>query len=222
MTLHSSLQKHNSLVDYLDKWFRLIQGKHADQMKCACGCAQCCHGLFDISLPDALWAARAFGKLPQEIRSGVAKASSEIQEKIAQEGTELQAPFFLNKISQDRIDQLVESVHGVGCPLLDDNDGCLIYEDRPVACRLEGVPMVDFYDGVFGDWCELNFKESIPPDLAEDLRLDYYELQAVEQEVTAHLSHHLLGSRQEEVTVFLPSVIASFDTFWINWIHHEF
>jgi len=218
MILHSSLQKHNSLVDYLDKWFRSIQNKYADQMQCKGGCAQCCQGLFDISLPDAMRAAHAFGMLPQEIKAGVIKASSEIQEKIALEGTELQHPFFLNKLSPDRIDQLAGSVHDVGCPLLDDNDRCLIYEDRPIACRLEGVPMVDLHDGVFGDWCELNFKQGVPSELAEDLRLDYYQLQEVEEEVTAHLSSLLLGNRQKEVTVFLPSVIASFDTFWIKYI----
>ncbi len=218
MILHSSLQKHNSLANYLDKWFRLIRDKYADQMQCGCGCAQCCHGLFDISLPDALLTARAFGLLPREIKSGIIEASSEIQEKIALEGRELQDPFFLDKLSQDRIDQLAESVHDGGCPLLDDNNRCLIYEDRPIACRLEGVPMVDIHDGVFGDWCELNFKEGVSSELAADFRLDYHELQAVEQEVTAHLSSLLLGSRQEEVTAFLPSVIASFDTFWIKWI----
>lgn len=218
MTLPSALQKHNDLVNYLDKWFQLIQDKYTDQMQCGCGCAQCCHGLFDISLPDAMRAAHAFGMLPKEIKTSVTKASSEIQEKIALEGKELQAPFFLDKLSPDRIDELVGSVHDVGCPLLDVNDRCLIYEDRPISCRLEGVPMVDLQDGAFGDWCELNFNDGISSELAEDLRLDYYELQVVEQEVTASLSSHLLGSRQEEVTVLLPSVIASFDTFWIKYI----
>ena len=78
--------------------------------------------------------------------------------------------------------------------------------------------MVDPHDGVFGDWCELNFKEGVSSGMEEHLRLDYYELQEVEQEATAYLSSLLLGSRQEEATVFLPSVIASFDTFWIKWI----
>ncbi len=218
MILNGLMQEHDNLVGRLDKWLRSIRDKHNDQIQCACGCAKCCHGLFDISLPDALRTASAFGMLPQDIQSACANRSSIIRRKIIQEEGELQAPFFLNEISEERIDQLVECVHDVRCPLLDDNARCLIYEDRPIACRLEGIPMMDSNDGLFGDWCELNFKEGISPAMAEDLRLDYYELQAIEQEVTANLSHHLLGSRHERVTVFLPSVIAAFDSFWIKWI----
>ncbi len=38
-----------------------------------------------------------------------------------------------------------------------------IYE-RPMACRLEGVPMVDTRHGLLGDWCDLNFTGGVPED----------------------------------------------------------
>ena len=216
--LISLLQEHDNLVDRLDNWFQSIQNRYADQMQCARGCAHCCYGLFDVSLLDAFRIAQAFGILPQEIKSAAAAASSAIQKKIIQEGRELREPFFLNKISEERIDQLVEYVQDARCPLLDDNDHCLIYEHRPIVCRLEGIPIVDSQDGLFGDWCELNFKEDISSAMTEDLQLDYYELMATEQQIAENLSHHLLGSRQKEVTVFIPSIIAAFDSFWIKWI----
>jgi Fe-S-cluster containining protein len=222
MTRREIFQKHDNLVARLDRRFRFIREKYADHMQCARGCAQCCHGLFDISLPDALRASQAFGMIPQKIRSAASSRSSAIQDEIVREGRDLQEPFVLNEISGERIDELAESVSGVRCPLLDENDHCLIYEGRPIACRLEGIPMVDSHDGLFGDWCELNFKEGISPALEEDLRLDYYELQSVEQEAAADLSERLLGIRQEDATIFLPSVIAAFDSFWIQWIRHEF
>ena len=81
MTRPALYRKHDDLVNRLDTRFRFIHGKYADQMSCGRGCAQCCHGLFDISLPDALRVARAFGMLPQEIRSAAAKRSSVIQNK---------------------------------------------------------------------------------------------------------------------------------------------
>ncbi len=214
MTVHLLLSKHNRLLQYIDQWFRSIQAKCGDQMQCGRGCAQCCYGLFDVSLPDAFRVAEAFRLLPAEIRSMVADRASAIQERICQEGTELRAPFFLNEISLDRIDQIVEQIPNIRCPLLDESDCCLTYRHRPLACRLEGVPMVDSHDGLFGDWCELNFKGGVSAELSEYLGLDYYEIQATEQEVTGHLAHHLLGSRQEEVTIFIPSIIAGFDIFW--------
>jgi Fe-S-cluster containining protein len=183
-------------------------------MQCGRGCARCCYGLFDVGLPDAFRVAKAFGALPEEIRFEIGDRASVIQEKIRQEGSELRNPFFLNAISQYRIDQLVERIQEVRCPFLGECHDCLIYEDRPLACRLEGIPMVDSNDGLFGDWCELNFKEGISSELTQDLRLDYYEIEAVEQEVTEYLSEYMLGNRQAQVTVFIPSVIASFDSFW--------
>jgi hypothetical protein len=75
--------------------------------------------------------------------------------------------------------------------------------------------MVDINDGLFGDWCELNFKEGVSAELAEDLRLDYYEIQTIEQEVTGHLSQYFGASPQKEATLFIPSVIAASDVFRI-------
>jgi Fe-S-cluster containining protein len=208
------VEKHNKLLQYLDDWFRSLQAKHADRMQCGPGCARCCHGLFDVSLPDALRIAKAFGTLPAEARSAAANRASAIQAKICQEAAELRAPFFLNAISQDRIDQLAERIQDVRCPLLDERNSCRIYDHRPLACRLEGIPMVDSRDGPFSDWCELNFKEGVSAELAEDFRLDYYEIHAIEQEVTEYLSQYLLASRQEQITLFIPSVIDAFDGFW--------
>jgi len=43
-----------------------------------------------------------------------------------------------------------ESARSPRCPLLGSHDECLVYECRPLACRLEGAPMVDSRDGPFG------------------------------------------------------------------------
>ncbi len=201
------LQKHTRLLQHLDERFRTIQSMHAEQMQCGRGCAQCCHGLFDVSLPDAVRIVDAFAVLSQEKRSWVIPSASAIQERIQKEAAELQEPYFLNALSPERIDQIVESVPDVRCPFLDDADSCLIYAHRPLACRLEGIPMVDSRDGLFGDWCELNFRGGVSAELAEDLRMDYYEVQAIEHEVTGRLSQILLGSRQDEATAFIPSIL---------------
>ncbi len=59
--------------------------------------------------------------------------------------------------------------------------------------------MVDARDGLFGDWCELNFTAGISPQMAEDLRLDYYGIQETE----------------EGPTIFIPSVICA-EPWFIN------
>lgn len=208
------LEKHDKLRQSLDRWFGSVRTRYAALMVCGRGCIQCCHGLFDISLPDAFRLAEGYGTLSEELQVAIANRASAIQHRICQNEVELKAPFFLHTLSQERIDWLIYRMPRIRCPLLDEQDSCLLYDYRPIACRLEGVPMVDTRDGLFGDWCELNFKEGVFPETARDLSLDYYEIQAIELEATGNLSEVLLASRQEEATVFVPSVIAAFGSFW--------
>ena len=191
--LRVPLQRHNRLLEKLAERLRYIQMKYADRMRCARGCALCCQGLFDISLPDALRISNGFHALPEQTREEVVERAMAIQRKSAKELQDLSPPFFLDSISQGRIDEMVANIGDVRCPFLDKRDSCLIYEYRPIACLLEGIPMVDAQDGLFGDWCNFNFREGVSLEMAEDLRLDYYEIQEIED-----------GS-----TIFIPSVIAA-------------
>jgi len=202
------------MVRRLDAWFRSVQIQNAAQMQCGPGCAQCCHGLFDISLPDAVRIAGAFDMLQGGVQASVKDRSSAIQQRICRDAPELREPFFLNAMSHETIDCIADSLPNVRCPLLDDGNRCLVYEARPVACRLEGIPMVDCRDGLFGDWCELNFLEGVTPEQTKSLKLDYYEIQSVEQEAGKSILECLPENPKMEVTVFIPSIIASFATFW--------
>jgi hypothetical protein len=214
MTARRLLQRHDTLLERLDAWLGRLQARHGDQMRCTRGCARCRHGLFDVSLPDALRIAEAFGMLPGEVRSAITNRASAIQKRIGQEGAELRAPFFLNAISQDRVDQIVDRIPGVRCPLLDGATAVSSMAAGLSPARLEGAPMVDSHNGLFGDWCELNFKGGVSEESAQDLRLDYYEIREIEQQVTKDLSHYLPANSREEATLFIPSIIAEFGRFW--------
>jgi Fe-S-cluster containining protein len=182
-------------------------------MQCGRGCALCCHGLFDISLPDALELARGLASLPVDVFAQVRARAEETQQKILSSAPELESPYFLNVLSEPQVDAIVANAHAPRCPLLGPDNGCLVYEHRPLACRLEGIPMVDTRDGLFGDWCELNFTSGVPEEIRKDLRQDYYELQNIEDIATQVLSEAILNERHTQLTVFIPSVIAGFE-FW--------
>lgn len=53
-TVHPWLQRHREFLVGVERWFESIRRKHSGEMQCGRGCAPCCRGLFDISLPDAL------------------------------------------------------------------------------------------------------------------------------------------------------------------------
>ncbi len=203
------LSRYRQLLRQTEKWFSSLKEKYADSVRCGRGCSQCCYGLFDVSLPDAFVIAAAFGALPEGIRSKVSDRARGIQQRIENHLAPFSEPFLLDAVLQDRIDEIVDAIPDVPCPFLGSSSECLIYENRPLACRLEGFPMIDAQDGLFGDWCELNFVEGLPPESSRDFRLDYYEMQAVEREATRSLSRRLCGRQVDEAAVFIPSVIAS-------------
>jgi hypothetical protein len=91
---------------------------------------------------------------------------------------------------------------------------CLIYERRPLACRLGGLPMVDRQDGLFGDWCELNFKNGVSPAALKDLEYDYDELQNIEEVATEVVSEEVTGRKRRQLTVFMASIVTEFESCW--------
>ena len=198
----------------VDGWFDSICTRYATEMQCGRGCALCCHGLFDISLPDAVRVAEAFGRLPGEVRTSVEGRAAEIQSVIEWEAPELRSPCLLNVVPEERIDRIVENAGSPRCPFLGEHAECLIYDNRPMACRLEDVPMVDLQDGLFGDWCELNFTSGVSEQALRDLGRDYYGMQEVEEAATESLSKTLLGEKLSVATVFIPSLVVEFDRFW--------
>lgn len=214
MTVAALMHNYNALLEDVDRQFQRVRARHAPRISCGKGCARCCCGLFDVSLPDAVRLAGALDQLSENMRAMVAARASVLHSQLLQAEPQLETPFFLQALPPDRIDRLVESIPDARCPFLDDQDHCLVYPQRPLACRLEGLPMVDIQDGLFGDWCALNFRVGVTPELEADVRRDYYGMQAVEREATALLTQYLCGRRQEDVTLMIPSVVAAFDSFW--------
>lgn len=208
------MRHYSDLLQDVSARFRKIQSRHQNLMRCKSGCVRCCHGLFDISLPDAIHVAAGVAALPPEAKANVAMRAADIQKKISREEPAWAPPFLLRMEDDPLIERIVARVPNARCPLLDKADACLIYPHRPLACRLEGLPMVDEQDGLFGDWCEFNFLDGVSSQEQDELQRNYYELQETERTSTLHLSELLLGERLEVLTVFIPSLIAELDNFW--------
>ncbi len=211
---HPWMKRHKEFLAGVDAWFASVRQKQAGQMQCGRGCALCCRGLFDISLPDALMLAEGLnGLTPEQLAR--AKANAEvIQAGIQMGAPELRTPHFLDVLDEKQVDMIVEQASSPRCPLLGPENQCMVYEHRPLACRLEGLPMVDVNDGLFGDWCELNFTGGVPREALKDLENDYYGLQEVEQIATEILSDELFKERRRDATVFIASIIADFEDYW--------
>jgi hypothetical protein len=73
--------------------------------------------------------------------------------------------------------------------------------------------MVDVHDGLFGDWCELNFKEGIPEKALADLKQDYNHIDQLQESRSAAFAKRA-GISDHHVVTLIPSVIAEYESFW--------
>lgn len=217
----SVLEEYQHLMMELDTWFRSIRIKYGARMQCGKGCILCCCGLFDVPLPDAFRVAAGYKRLSPSVQEDVMRCARILQTGLLQEAPDLEEPFSLGRITEDRIDRLTDLFDDVRCPFLTAEDECLIYEYRPSACILEGVPMVDFRDGLFDDWCKLNFTGRIDQEVEKDLRLDYYEIEATVRRISENLAARMPSPHPVETTMFIPSVVISFESFWQDLLREQ-
>ena len=196
----------------LDEWFGQIRTKYAADMQCGKGCTACCYGLFDITLADAADVAKGFAGLPEDLQERVYSKASGLHHRVREITPGVSTPTIFPE-DDPRLDQIVNAVDMAPCPCLGDAGECLIYENRPLACRLEGVPMVDLQDGLFGDWCELNFKDGVPEKALTDLKQDYNHIDQLQETKSAAVARQAGISDHRAVTL-IPSVIAEYGSFW--------
>jgi hypothetical protein len=86
--------------------FNKIREKYSAHMQCGKGCTACCHGLFDISLADAVEVARGFSELPLQVRKEVHSRASHLHSSIRTAAAALPEPTLVNE-DDSRIDHIV-------------------------------------------------------------------------------------------------------------------
>ena len=123
-----------------DAVFERIRHDHAQCVTCKEGCSDCCHALFDLSLVEAMYINRAFQQAfdygPQ--RSAILTRAAETDRQL----TRLKRELFREEKSGKSPEAIMEEAARIKCrcPLLGDDDRCLLYQARPITCRLYGVP----------------------------------------------------------------------------------
>lgn len=131
--------RYEQLRDGIDQLFQKVASQHESCMGCRPGCSDCCNGLFDLSLVEAMYINASFKKKFDygPLRSAILERASLTDRKL----TRLKRAFFQQEKTGQRPREIMETVSGqrVACPLL-ENNACLMYESRPITCRLYGIP----------------------------------------------------------------------------------
>ncbi len=130
--------KYEQLMQGVDKIFHRMSNDYPGEVKCSNGCTDCCFALFDLTLVEALYLNRQFQELSQDVKNMILveadkadRKTHKIKRKLfkAHEGGASEEEV-LKRAGRERVQ----------CPLLVE-DRCVLYESRPLTCRLYGLPM---------------------------------------------------------------------------------
>lgn len=199
--------RYGALLGEVDTWFRRCLEQNPDLIACHNGCSACCRGLFDITLLDALYLRHGFDKLPEPIKKELVRKGSQRLEQLSSVNPAFVEPWLLNGIPEGEWDALMPEEDETPCLLLSETGGCLVYDHRPMTCRLNGIPLIDVSgEEFFDEWCTLNFTQEDPRKRA-DLRFSFTDLFARELHLFQELVRLLTGSARNEVDLFIPAAI---------------
>ena len=127
--------EYEKILAGADRAFNEVSKEHGACIKCDVGCSDCCHAVFGLFPIEALYLNYHFGLLDEEARreslkrgEAADKTVLEMQKQLEQCGDD-----------QTKMNQLMARTR-VRCPLLTEGDSCRMYQNRPVTCRVYGIP----------------------------------------------------------------------------------
>jgi len=143
MNLREHFVKYEAVVHIADGVFDRVKKEFPKEVFCREKCSDCCYAIFDLTLIEALYLKDKFlkkfiGKEKNDLIEiagktdrVLTKMKREAYKEVKNGANELD---IVGKMSQER----------VRCPLLGENDLCVIYEHRPITCRVYGIPTSTF------------------------------------------------------------------------------
>lgn len=140
MNLKEHFIKYEALVQMVDAVFDKVKKEFKKEVFCREKCSDCCYAIFDLTLIEALYLNDKFNKnievkkknkiltIADKTDRELTKMKREAHKKVKNGTSELEV---IAHMSEQRSK----------CPLLDDSNMCMLYEFRPITCRVYGIPM---------------------------------------------------------------------------------
>lgn len=205
--MNDILDRYETLLEEVDGWFDACRSRYPEMIACHQGCSACCRGLFDITLLDAFCLKRGFDRLPLIVQQAVhLKAVARLVE-LSGRWPEFTRPWTLNHIHELTWDEMMPEKDETPCPLLSAEGVCLVYAQRPMTCRLNGIPLIDTSsEALFDEWCTLNFVDCDPMEL-EDIRHSFNDLFAQELLLFRELTRRIFGTAVSELDTIIPAAV---------------
>jgi Fe-S-cluster containining protein len=141
MNLEPYFNKYKAIVDQVDAVFRKVQEEHESCVRCRVGCSDCCHALFDLTLIEALYIKAWFDQLFKDnAKALVIEKANEADRAVFRLKRQAFKDHENGKPEAEILEEMAS--HRIRCPLLNSDDQCELYAQRPITCRLYGIPTV--------------------------------------------------------------------------------
>jgi len=129
------LRGYESLAALADEAFKKLGETHGDCIRCARYCDDCCHAVFGLFLVEAAYLQRQFGLLSSCVKAEVILRCSSADRELARLQQQIAEQEGRGPLGEDPL-----ALGRVRCPLLNEERDCVLYAQRPITCRIYGVP----------------------------------------------------------------------------------
>ena len=139
LDLKEHFVKYEALVHMVDGVFERVKKEYHKEVFCRKKCSDCFYAIFDLTLIEALYLNDKFLKQ----FSGIEKNSLiEIAGKTDRVLVKMKRNAYREvKNGADQLEIVAKmSQERIRCPLLGKDELCVMYEHRPITCRVYGIP----------------------------------------------------------------------------------
>lgn len=135
MSLSELLKSYELLADRADTAFADMAKANAEAIQCRRHCSDCCHAVFGLFLVEAAYVHEHFSRLSPDVQKAALLRCSEMERGLKRLEKKAQ-------IHEDdpQMQHYILARERIRCPLLDDNQECVLYLHRPITCRVYGIP----------------------------------------------------------------------------------
>lgn len=128
-------QDYEFLADEADTAFSKVEKEFGSCVSCKQHCSDCCNAVFGLFLIEAAYIKQHFDRLDPEIKKQALLRSDKADMDLKR----------LEKIlktfeNDPQMRDYTLAKERIRCPLLDDDDNCILYSFRPITCRVYGIP----------------------------------------------------------------------------------
>ncbi|MBU1343355.1 MAG: YkgJ family cysteine cluster protein [Proteobacteria bacterium] len=202
LELREHFVKYEALVQMVDAVFERVKKEYPKEVFCREKCSDCCYAIFDLTIIEALYLKDKFLKtftgkkkndlieIADKTDRVLTKMKRDAYKEVKNGANELE---IVGKMSQER----------VRCPLLGEDNLCVMYEHRPITCRIYGIPTSTV--GVSHICGRTNFKQG---DAYPTLNMDkiYTQLQLLSAQMVKEINSEKIKMHEILIPVSMAIV----------------